>query len=133
MHDLIDRGEISILSADCDNPILAPLEACLLDEEISSAILAPIQNERGAIGLLGLGMIRPADSFTPEEITLLERIRYDLARVTEYAQLYDTARTLAATEERTRLARDLHDSVTQVLFSASLLAEALPQIWRPRS
>ncbi len=75
-------------------------------------------------------MSQPADSFTPEEITLFERIRYDLARVTEYAQLYDTARTLAATEERTRLARDLHDSVTQVLFSASLLAEALPQIWR---
>jgi signal transduction histidine kinase len=33
-------------------------------------------------------------------------------------------------EERGRLARDLHDSVTQVLFSATLLAEVLPQIWR---
>ena len=29
-----------------------------------------------------------------------------------------------------RLARDLHDSVTQVLFAASLVAEVLPRIWR---
>jgi signal transduction histidine kinase len=32
-------------------------------------------------------------------------------------------------EERSRLARDLHDAVTQTLFSASLIAEALPSIW----
>ena len=31
--------------------------------------------------------------------------------------------------ERTRLARDLHDAVTQTLFSASLIAEVLPDIW----
>ncbi len=32
-------------------------------------------------------------------------------------------------EERTRLARELHDAVTQTLFSASLIAEALPISW----
>jgi signal transduction histidine kinase len=32
-------------------------------------------------------------------------------------------------EERSRLARELHDAVTQTIFSASLLAEALPEIW----
>jgi signal transduction histidine kinase/streptogramin lyase len=31
--------------------------------------------------------------------------------------------------ERTRLARDLHDAVTQTLFSASLIADVLPDIW----
>jgi PAS domain S-box-containing protein len=35
----------------------------------------------------------------------------------------------AVTGERTRLARDLHDAVTQTLFSASLIAEVLPDIW----
>jgi signal transduction histidine kinase len=39
------------------------------------------------------------------------------------------ARKLAAVEERQRLARDLHDSVTQTLFSASVIAEMLPQLW----
>jgi len=35
----------------------------------------------------------------------------------------------AITNERTRLARDLHDAVTQTLFSASLIAEVLPELW----
>jgi signal transduction histidine kinase/sugar lactone lactonase YvrE len=35
----------------------------------------------------------------------------------------------AIVAERSRLARDLHDAVTQTLFSASLIAEALPSIW----
>jgi len=39
---------------------------------------------------------------------------------------YEQACTLAALEERQRLARDLHDSVMQTLFSASLIAEMLP-------
>ena len=33
----------------------------------------------------------------------------------------------AVQEERTRLARDLHDSITQALFAAALRAEALTQ------
>jgi signal transduction histidine kinase len=35
----------------------------------------------------------------------------------------------AVASERTRLARDLHDAVTQTLFSASLIAEVLPDLW----
>jgi PAS domain S-box-containing protein len=35
----------------------------------------------------------------------------------------------AVTAERTRLARDLHDAVTQTLFSATLIADVLPQLW----
>jgi PAS domain S-box-containing protein len=34
-----------------------------------------------------------------------------------------------AIEERNRLARDLHDAVSQTLFSASLIAEVLPRLW----
>jgi PAS domain S-box-containing protein len=34
-----------------------------------------------------------------------------------------------AEEERTRLARDLHDAVSQTLFSASLIADVLPRLW----
>jgi PAS domain S-box-containing protein len=39
------------------------------------------------------------------------------------------AREQAAAVERTRLARDLHDAVSQTLFSASLIADVLPRIW----
>lgn len=33
------------------------------------------------------------------------------------------------TAERNRLARDLHDAVTQTLFATSLIAEILPELW----
>lgn len=42
----------------------------------------------------------------------------------------EQAQLLAAAAERSRLARDLHDSVTQTLFSANLVAEVLPQLWQ---
>jgi signal transduction histidine kinase/ligand-binding sensor domain-containing protein len=35
----------------------------------------------------------------------------------------------AVTAERTRLARELHDAVTQTLFSATLIADVLPDLW----
>ena len=38
-------------------------------------------------------------------------------------------RDLAAAKERQRLARDLHDAVSQTLFSVSLMAEVLPRIY----
>jgi PAS domain S-box-containing protein len=43
--------------------------------------------------------------------------------------LAEKAAEEAVTNERTRLARDLHDAVTQTLFSASLIAEVLPELW----
>jgi PAS domain S-box-containing protein len=39
----------------------------------------------------------------------------------------DEAAAIAA--ERNRIANELHDSVTQTLYSASLIAEALPKVW----
>jgi ligand-binding sensor domain-containing protein/signal transduction histidine kinase len=44
--------------------------------------------------------------------------------------LAQQAAEAAVAAERSRLARDLHDSVTQTLFSASLIAEAFPTIWK---
>ena len=44
-------------------------------------------------------------------------------------QLSEQARQSAAADERSRIARELHDSVTQTLFTASVLAEVTPRIW----
>lgn len=43
--------------------------------------------------------------------------------------IMERTREEAASVERGRLARDLHDAVTQTLFSASLIADALPKLW----
>jgi PAS domain S-box-containing protein len=45
------------------------------------------------------------------------------------ALLQHKAAEEAVVNERTRLARDLHDAVTQTLFSSTLIAEVLPDIW----
>lgn len=49
--------------------------------------------------------------------------------ITERRQREQEALILAATQERERLARDLHDAVSQTLFAATLIAEALPRLW----
>jgi signal transduction histidine kinase len=43
--------------------------------------------------------------------------------------LAERGQQIAVLEERRRLARELHDSVTQSLFSMSLLAQVLPDLW----
>ncbi|MBN1316878.1 MAG: sensor histidine kinase, partial [Anaerolineales bacterium] len=47
----------------------------------------------------------------------------------ENARLYQQAEEIAAATERGRLARELHDAVSQTLFSASLIADVLPRLW----
>jgi PAS domain S-box-containing protein len=44
-------------------------------------------------------------------------------------RLREKAAQDAVAAERTRLARDLHDAVTQTLFSTTLIADVLPEIW----
>jgi len=44
--------------------------------------------------------------------------------------LHEKAEAEAVAAERNRIANELHDSVTQSLYSASLIAEALPKVWQ---
>lgn len=60
----------------------------------------------------------------PDEVALLDSIADQIAVAVENARLYQQAEQLAVLNERSRLARDLHDSVTQSLYSVVLLAEA---------
>ncbi|MGD8626194.1 MAG: histidine kinase [Anaerolineae bacterium] len=52
--------------------------------------------------------------------------------ITQRKEAEESLLQAAATAERDRLARELHDAVTQTLFSASLLAEAVPHLWKDR-
>lgn len=54
-------------------------------------------------------------------------IEFENARL--YREEKARAEEMAVAAERNRLARDLHDAVTQTLFSASLIAEVLPRLW----
>jgi signal transduction histidine kinase len=70
-----------------------------------------------------------AHQFTEEEIDLAKTFADQAALAIENATLRHQAEENAAIAERSRLARDLHDAVTQTLFAASLIAEVLPRLW----
>jgi signal transduction histidine kinase len=65
-------------------------------------------------------------AFTEEDVLVIQSLGDQIAVAIDNARLYDRSRELAVLEERTRLARELHDSVTQSLYSLLLLTEG----WR---
>lgn len=67
--------------------------------------------------------------FSPEEIELALTFGEQAKLAIENARLRAQVEQAAIAAERSRIARDLHDSVTQTLFSASLIAEVLPRLW----
>jgi len=67
--------------------------------------------------------------FSREEIEMAVAFSDQAALAIENARLRVQAEQMAVAAERSRLARDLHDAVTQTLFSTSLIADVLPRLW----
>jgi signal transduction histidine kinase len=65
-----------------------------------------------------------AEQFTEEDQRLIEMLAAHAAVAIENARLTERSRELSIVEERNRLARELHDSVSQKLFGLVLTAEA---------
>src|SRR5262249_10350109 len=66
--------------------------------------------------------------FTPRHEALAKAFASQAATALQNAKLYEEAQRLAAVRERQRLAKELHDAVTQTLFATSLIAEVLPRL-----
>ena len=64
-----------------------------------------------------------------DQVKMILAVANQAAIAIENNRLYHRIREAVMVDERNRLARDLHDSVTQTLFTASVLAEATPRIW----
>lgn len=92
---------------------------------------APIFLHGELIGFLEL-LSTARDFFKETHAERLYLLAETVAIAIQNAQLFQQAQEVAAYEERQRLARDLHDAVSQTLFSATTIAESLPRLW-PRS
>ena len=93
-----------------------------------SELAVPLKTKTGVIGVLDVQSDRP-NAFDESDLTVLQSLANQAAIAIENARLYAQAQQAAALEERSRLARDLHDAVTQTLFSASLIGEVVPTLW----
>jgi signal transduction histidine kinase len=93
-----------------------------------SELAVPIIVKEQTIGVLDAQSDEP-DAFDETDLSVLQSVAHQAGAAIENARLYEQAQQAAVLEERSRLARDLHDAVTQTLFSASLIAEAVPATW----
>jgi PAS domain S-box-containing protein len=96
--------------------------------QVRSWMGVPLSIKDQVMGLLTLKHSGPA-RYNSEQAGLVRAFASQAAVAIENHRLYEQAQALAALEERQRLARDLHDAVSQTLFSASLAAEVLPRLW----
>jgi signal transduction histidine kinase len=69
--------------------------------------------------------------FDQADEDLMRVLAAHAAMVVEHARLYEASRDRSITEERNRLARDLHDALTQRLFGLNLTLEAAVATVRP--
>jgi PAS domain S-box-containing protein len=83
---------------------------------------APIRSKGEILGVISIAHHTPI-RFSVEEVALLETIASQVEASVESARLRMRSEEVAIQEERQRLARDLHDSVTQSLFSLNMMAE----------
>ncbi len=92
--------------------------------EMRSFLGVPIVSRSGVIGAFYLTEKEGGAHFDEGDEQLIGMLAAHAAIAIENARLYERSRELSIVEERNRLARELHDSVTQKLFGLVLSAEA---------
>ena len=92
------------------------------------AILSvPMVYKDRVLGCISVYNKRPYN-FTKAEMSILSIFSNHAAVAIENARLYQKAQELAVIQERNRIARDLHDSVCQSMFSLMLNAETCARL-----
>jgi signal transduction histidine kinase len=92
--------------------------------DVRSISAVSLIREQQLIGMLGIYCFHEYREFTPDELALLKGLADQATQAIDNARLRIQAEQAAVTEERNRLARDLHDSITQSLYSQMLYSEA---------
>jgi len=94
---------------------------------IRSYMGVPIVVDNAVIGFINLDSMEP-NFFTDDNLRYLQLFSFQASIALHNAQSFEQAQEIASLEERERLARDLHDTVSQMLFSASMIADSLSRM-----
>jgi ligand-binding sensor domain-containing protein/signal transduction histidine kinase len=122
------NGEIFVFQDQLHQPDIHPDLTPLLADGHQTILGLPLSVGDDLYG--GLVIYRSdSRSFSEEDLELSSIFADQAVLAIANAQLRAQAEQTAVAMERSRLARDLHDAVTQTLFSASLIAEVMPATW----
>ncbi len=113
------------------SPAEPVMKQALEREGVELVVSVPLMAKGRLVGAIQLGA-REIRAFAPEELSLLAAIGQQVGIAVENARLYEQAQQSAAFAERSRLARELHDSVTQSLYSLTLYAEAAARMMQDK-
>jgi signal transduction histidine kinase len=86
-----------------------------------SELVIPLRVGGRVLGTLDVQSVQ-LNAFGVDDMQVMQSLGDQVAVAIENARLYDHSRVLAVMEERNRLARELHDSVVQSLYSLVLFA-----------
>ena len=95
---------------------------------MTSFLGVPILSAGEVVGAFYLTDKIGADEFSDQDQELIELFAAHAAVAIATARVHERSRELSVVEERNRLARDLHDAVSQTLFSLTLTAEAASEL-----
>jgi PAS domain S-box-containing protein len=123
---VMDRG-VPLAWQTGSSGVSQAMKEMLEKEGVRQGISIPLLVKNRLVGAVQLGSRRVRNLYD-EELRLLAAIGQQVGVAVENARLHGKERVQvqqeATLEERARLARELHDSVTQSLYSVTLLAEA---------
>jgi len=92
--------------------------------DMSDFLGVPIRDGSDVLGIIFAACKRDPGGFTERDEQLLALFASHAAIALTNARLYERGRELSVLEERARLARELHDAVSQKLFSIRAKARA---------
>jgi len=124
-----EHRESVAISRLTEDPRFAPTVYTQTGSQARSILAVPLLVRDQVTGVLTI-INRTLGEFDARDRTLVETLAASAAVAVENARLHDQAMQAAVTAERNRLARDLHDAVSQTLFSASVISETLPRLWK---
>jgi signal transduction histidine kinase len=101
------------------NELYGPIHRFVREAEWDTAYIVPLISRGRSLGALNL-LCLPEQEIGAEEQVFLKAVADQTAVAIENARLFSEARGKAALEERQRLARELHDSVSQALYGIAL-------------
>ncbi|MAS34369.1 MAG: hypothetical protein CL610_10200 [Anaerolineaceae bacterium] len=100
----------------------------LHEHDVVSGMSVIIQGYDRPFGVLGVYTTEKR-TFSHDDIYFVQSMANVLGAAIENDRLAEQAKDAATLEERQRLARELHDSVTQAMFAATSRAELIPRLW----